>query len=135
MSAKVGGCRIEALAHALSRPRDEPHRDTDQHLLEGAGGDRVQEPLHLLGRELNRSGHGLQLLDPAGVLSENVSSEHEADVEAVGRIGEDHLLQVVGRDPQPDGDGKEIDDLGGVGPKEVRSQDAAGALLNQHLEA
>ena len=57
------------------------------------------------------------------------------DVGAVGWIGEDHLLQVVGRDPQPDGDGKEIDDLGGVGPKEMRSQDAAGALLNQHLES
>ncbi len=72
---------------------------------------------------------------PAGVPSENVPSEHEADVGAVGGIGEDHLPQVVGRDPQPDGDGKEIDDLGGVGPKEMRPQDAAGALLNQDLEA
>src|SRR6266545_719268 len=83
----------------------------------------------------NRSASSQLLSPPPGVPSENVPSEHEADVGAVGGIGEDHLPQVVGRDPQPDGDGKEIDDLGGVGPKEMRPQDAAGALLKQDLEA
>ena len=38
-----------------------------------------------------------------------LSSEHEADVGAVGRIGEEHLLEVIGGNSQSDGDGEEID--------------------------
>src|SRR2546428_4158207 len=64
-----------------------------------------------------------------------LSSKHESNVGAVSRIGEEDLFHVICRNPKPDSDGEEIDDLGGVGSEKMRSKDTAGAFLDEDLES
>ena len=63
------------------------------------------------------------------------ASEHEPDVRTTAGVGEDDLLQLVRGDAHPDGRREQVDDLGGIRAQKMSAQDAARALLDQHLAA
>jgi hypothetical protein len=106
--------------------------------VEGAGGgpDAEQD-------ERAKAIHGFPVTGRRLPASDAVCGPHREDsrderhvrhrIEALTGGPKRHLLQVEGN-PQPDRDGEEVDDLGRVGLEHMRSEDAAGALLDEHIE-
>src|SRR5690606_30744237 len=62
-------------------------------------------------------------------------SHHVAYVRGTGRISEDGLPELIGRQAVADRKGKDVDYLVGVRAYQMRSEDAAGIFLDDRLEA
>src|SRR5215831_1289918 len=58
------------------------------------------------------------------------SLEHIGNIGSAGGIGKEHLLQLSSTYATPDGHSKDINDLFGMGTKEVRAQDTLAVCFD-----